>query len=55
MRRLYYALPFLLIATGYVLWNVRITPGIIALFNWLTFSWSLGTAENQKKGKSLLL
>lgn len=37
MRRLYYALPFLLIATGYVLWDFRETPAIIVLLNWLTF------------------
>ncbi|WP_054840477.1 hypothetical protein [Thermococcus sp. JCM 11816] len=54
MRRLYYALPFLLIATGYVLWNVRITPGIIALFNWLTFFLELRYGGESKEGEELV-
>jgi hypothetical protein len=54
MRRLYYALPFLLIATAYLVWNVRITLGVIVILNWLTFFLECRYGGESKEGEELI-
>jgi hypothetical protein len=54
MRRLYYALPFLLFATGYVFWDFRETPAIIVLLNWLTFFMGHRYGGESKEGEELV-
>jgi hypothetical protein len=54
MRRLYYTLPFLLFATGYVLREFRETPAIIMLLNWLTFFLENSYGGESKEGEGLI-
>lgn len=54
MRRLYYSLPFLLFATGYLLWEFRMTPAVIVLLNWLTFFMEHRYGGESKEGEELI-
>jgi hypothetical protein len=54
MRQLYYSLPFLIFATGYVFWEFKVIPAVIVLLNWLTFFMEHRYGGESKAGEELI-